>query len=204
MTLPAVLIVAAALTFAAVDAPANTVVHVMVHVPMSGKHLAAYQQELQRYGRVTDHVGGGTWTNAHTADAPLASEDVDHIEITTDLRTARSFLPTFLRLFRIAENQKETLGEIFGGAYGTPEQTRTRIIVRMRAPAATPPRLDRLHRIFANNGDGGDSWYLERGVIIDYSGVKPGDAARIEQQLQAERFPFATEQETFITDDAAT
>ena len=207
MVLPAVLALAAALILAAADAPVNAVdpvVHVMIHVPLSGMHLDAYRRELQQYGRVTDHIGRGTWTNAHTPDAPLASEAVDHIELTTDLRTARSFLPTFLRLFRIAEHQQETLGEIFGGSYGTPDQARTRIIVRLRPADATPLQLDRLHHIFANNGDGGDSTYAARGAIVDYSGVRPADAGRIEAQLQRDGFAFTVEPETFITDDEAT
>jgi hypothetical protein len=109
-----------------------------------------------------------------------------------------------LRLLRLEQHQQETLGEIFGGSYGTPQQTRTRIIVRLAAGAATPARLDRLHRIFANNGDGGDSSYAEQSVVVDYSGVMPRDAARIEAALARDRFAYATEEETFVTDDAAT
>ena len=189
---------------AALNAPLDPVVHVIVHVPMNGTRLAAYQRELGQYGHITDHIGGGTWTNSHDPAAAIVSEAVDHIEVTTDLRTARSFLPTFLRLLRIEQNQTETLGEIFGGAYGTAAQTRTRIIVRLSDAHATKARLERLHRIFANNGDGGDSFYDEDDVVTDYSGVRASDAPRIEAALQHDHFAFSTEQETFITDDAAT
>jgi hypothetical protein len=189
---------------AALSAPVDPIVHVMIHVPLSVTHLAAYQTDLRRYGHLTDHVGTGTWTNSRDPAAPIVSERVDHIELTTDLRTARTFLVTFLRLLRIEQHQQETLGEIFGGNYGTPQQMRTRIIVRLASGAATPARLDRLHRIFANNGDGGDSCYAERSVVVDYSGVLRRDAARIEAALTRDRFAYATEEETFVTDDAAT
>lgn len=189
---------------AALNAPLNPTVYVMLHVPLSGTQITGYQRELRRYGRVTDHVGAGTWTNPHDPKARIVAENVDHIEVMTDLRTALSFLPTFLRLQRIEQNQTETLGEIFGGSYGTAGQTRTRIIVRLPAAQATAVRLDRLHRIFANNGDGGDSFYFERDSVTDYSAVRAGDAASIEDRLTRDHSVFTIEQETFITDDAAT
>ena len=189
---------------AALTLPPSPAVHVIVHVPLGGTKLSAYQRELRQYGRVINHIGAGTWTNSHNPTAPIVSELDDHIEVVTDLRTARSFLPTFLRLLRIEQNQTETLGEILGGAYGTPDQTRTRIVVRLTTPAATAARLGRLHRIFANDGDGGDSTYADGAAVIDYSGVRPADAPRIEGLLTRAGFTFATGQETFITDDAAT
>lgn len=188
---------------AALNAPLDPVVHVMIHVPLRGAKLAADRRVLRRYGRVTDHIGAGTWTNGRDPAAHLESETVDHIELTTDVRTARSFLPTFLRLVRIEQHQTETLAEIFGGAYGTADQTRTRIIVRLRLREATAARLERLHHIFANRGDGGDSSYADRNVVIDYSGVRAADVSRIEARLRQTNFAFVTELETFITDDAA-
>jgi hypothetical protein len=44
-----------------------------------------------------------------------------------------------LHRLRIDLDQREALGEILGGAYGTPAQQRTRIVIISRSPS-TPPR----------------------------------------------------------------
>jgi hypothetical protein len=186
---------------AALHAQPDPTVHVMVHVPLAHAPLRFFRRELGRHGRVTDHFGVGTWTDSRDPKAPIAAERVDHLEVVTTLRTARAFLPAFLHRQRIAQHQHETLGEIFGGAYGAPAQTRTRFIVTLDLAQAAGPRVRRLHRIFANNGDGGDSEYADmRGVHV-YSGVRPADAPRIAALLARSGIPYATQPETFITDD---
>lgn len=193
------LLLAAAL---AAPAPATRIVHVMVHVPhTTAARAASYERALRSHGSVVDHGGTGTWLDPHKPGARLHIERIDHMEVVTPLSTARAFLPRFLYSVRIAEKQQETLGEIFGGAYGTPAQTRVRVIVRLPVFLASAARMERLHRIFAIAG--GDSAYVEKRIVTDYSGVKPADVPGVKAQLRRDGFPFRTEQETFVIDAAA-
>jgi hypothetical protein len=191
------------LVIAALAAPASPTVHVMIHVPLANAPRRFYHAELSRYGRVIDHFGAGTWTDSGDPAARIVAEGVDHIEVITTLRSARAFLPAFLHRLRIAQHQHETLGEIFGGAYGSNGQTRTRFHVTLKLAQSAGPFVMGLHRIFANNGDGGDSEYADMHGVHVYSGVRPADAPRIAALLAHRGIAYATEPETFITDDEA-
>jgi hypothetical protein len=189
------------LVVAALAAPLNPTVHVMIHIPLADAPRRFYHRELSRHGRLIDHFGVGTWTNSGDPSAKIVAEGVDHLEVITTLRSARAFLPGFLHRLRIAQHQHETLGEIFGGAYGTPAQTRTRFSVTLELAQAAGPRVMGLHRIFANNGDGGDSEYADMHGVHVYSGVRAADAPRIAALLARSGIAYATQPETFITDD---
>ncbi len=178
---------------------APILVHVMLHLPLHGGAVAQLERELRRHGRVTVHAGSGTWTGGGDPRAPIQSEPVDHVELLMDARAATALLPGFLHRQRLLQHQHETLGELFC-ACGPPAHAWTRIIVRV--PAQTPAaRLAHLHRIFANRGHGGDSAYREGSGLVDYSGVPPAQAPRIERELARAAFTYTTAPDTFYTDD---
>ena len=189
---------------AALAAPIGPAVHVMIHIPLANAPRRFYHAELSRHGRIIDHFGIGTWTNSGDPHAKIVAEGVDHLELITTPADARAFLPGFLHRMRIAQHQHETLGEMFGGVYGTPAQTRTRFIVTLRLTQAAGRRVMGLHRIFANGGNGGDSEYADLHGVHVYSGIRPADAPRIAALLVRSGIAYTAQPETFITDDETT
>ncbi len=119
--------------------------HAHADAPVSSALMNLYERELRRYGTVRDQFGFGTWTVGSAPSADVAFEEGDHVDIRTHLSTARSFLPAFLHRLRADLHQREALGEIFGGAYGTPQQDRTRIEVVLPPERADYATIVRIH-----------------------------------------------------------
>jgi hypothetical protein len=170
--------------------------------PTPGARIRQYVGELRREGTVHEALGLGTWTVGSAPDADVAFEEGDHIEVVTRLSRARRFLPPLLRRMRVDLDQRETLGEIVGGSYGTPAQARTRIAVVVPFAQAGYERLARLNRIFGDRGNGGATQIADpRGVVV-YTGATAAARPRIEGELRAAGFAASEEPETFVTDDA--
>jgi hypothetical protein len=215
-------------TRAGLPATDDPIVHVVVHVMLNVPHAPAgahgpwycgpghafrltpipaalirqYVGVLRREGTVHDALGLGTWTVGSAPNADVAFEEGDHIEVVTRLSRARRFLAPMLHRMRIELDQQEALGEIVGGAYGTPAQTRTRITVVVPFADAGYARLAQLHRIFGDRGRGGATQIAgPQGVVVD-TGATSAARARIERDLRAAGFVATEEPETFVTDDA--
>ncbi len=171
-------------------------------VPTPQALLRDYEATLRREGTVHDQFGFGTWTVGSSPGADVAFEEGDHIDVLTHLSQARRFLPAFLHRMRLDLAQREALGEIFGGAYGTPDQARTHILVTIPFSRASYETLVRLHRIFGDVGRGGATQVADEGGLHVYSGATPAARPRIETELRRAGFAYQEEPETFVTDDA--
>ncbi len=171
-------------------------------VPTPEALLRSYEHELRSDGTVSDRFGFGTWTVGSSHSGGTAFMEGDHIDVLTHLSTARRFLPPFLHRLRINLDQREALGEIFGGAYGTAAQTRTRILVTLPSERADYFTLVRIHRIFDDSGRGGATQVADEGGVHIYSGATAASRPRIEAELRAAGFTYSEEPETFVTDDA--
>ncbi len=170
--------------------------------PIPSAVLRRYVADVRREGPVREALGLGTWTVGSAPDADIAFEEGDHIEVVTHLSNARRFLGPLLHRMRVDLDQREALGEIVGGAYGTPAQARTRITVVVPFAQASYERLARLHRIFGDRGRGGATQIADaRGVVV-YTGATAPARSRIERALRAAGFAATEEPETFVTDDA--
>jgi hypothetical protein len=171
-------------------------------VPTPEALLRSYEHELRSDGIVTDHFGFGTWTVGSSPSAGTAFMEGDHVDVLTHLSTARRFLAPFLHRLRIDLDQREALGEIFGGAYGTAAQARTRILVTLPSVRADYATLVRIHRIFGDAGRGGATQIADEGGVHIYTGTTVRSRPRIEAALRAAGFAYTEEPETFVTDDA--
>jgi len=171
-------------------------------VPVPETLMRRYERELRREGRVTEQIGLGTWTVGSSPAADVAFMEGDHIDVLTRLSQARRFLPPFLHRLRIDLDQREALGEILGGAYGTPDQTRTRILVKLPFARADYATLASLHRIFGDGGRGGATQVDGADGVAIYSGVTTATRPRVERALRRAGFAFSEAPETFVTDDA--
>ncbi len=171
-------------------------------VPTPTPLLRAYDAELAREGVVHDQFGFGTWAVGSRPDADVAFEEGDHIDVYTRLSQARRFLPPFLHRLRIDLDQREALGEIFGGSYGAPRQARTRITVTLPASRANVATLFRIHHIFGDAGRGGATQISDESGVHIYTGATKNSRPRIEAALRRAGYAYAEEPETFVTDDA--
>jgi hypothetical protein len=171
-------------------------------VPTPEGVIRSLERELRGYGTVADHFGFGTWTVGSAPSAEVAFEEGDHVEVVTHLSTARRFLPPFLHRLRVELNQREALGEIFGGAYGAPQQRRTRIEVTLPPARADFATIAGVHRIFGDSGHGGATQIEDEGGVHIYTGATSIAGPRIESALRRAHLAYSVEQETFFTDDA--
>jgi len=171
-------------------------------VPVTESLIRGYERDLQRDGVVTEQFGFGTWTVGSSPTADVAFEEGDTVDVLTHLSQARRFLPPFLHRLRIDLDQRETLGEIFGGHYGTPDQSRTRIVVTLPFTRVTYATLVRLHRIFGDSGNGGATQVDDAHGVTVYTGATVDARRRIEAALRRADIAFTEAPETFVTDDA--
>ncbi len=207
-----------------IDALVHVVIHVMLQKPQALGHartdwycsagrrhtivpvpeslIRSYERELRREGSVTEQFGFGTWTVGSSPTADVAFLEGDHIDVLTHLSQARRFLPPFLHRLRVDLDQREALGEILGGAYGAPAQTRTRILVTLPFARADYPTLASLHRIFGDRGRGGATQVYDRHGVTVYSAATAASRLRVEVALRRAGFAFSEAPETFVTDDA--
>jgi hypothetical protein len=205
-----IVIAALALSLACVNAgaasrPASAVVTVVVHVPLqlnSGQPtppdiIARYEAAFRRIGTVVDRPGVGSWTpNGGTR---LVFDADDHVFITTTLGRARTFLATFLPRMRKDLSQAATLGEIFGGWYGSASERKRRIDVTLPLTCWCEARIRSIHAIFARAG--GASEYDDLGGIHVYSSVNPTEAASIVTALRRLHLTPHVTRSTFILAD---
>jgi hypothetical protein len=171
-------------------------------VPTPEALLGAYDEELAREGVAHDQFGFGTWTVGSAPNADVAFEEGDHIDVYTHLSRARRFLPPFLHRLRIDLDQREALGEIFGGSFGTPQQARTRITVTLPSSRANYVALVRIHRIFGDEGRGGATQISDESGVHIYTGATRESRSHIEAALRRAGYAYGEEPETFVTDDA--
>lgn len=171
-------------------------------VPTPEALLRSYETELHGEGSVTDHFGFGTWAVGSSPSADIALMAGNHFDVLTHLSSARRFLPSFLHRLRIDLDQRETLGEIFGGNYGTATQARTRILVTLPSARANYSNLVRVHRIFDDSGRGGATQIADETGVHIYTGAGAASRARIEAKLHAGGYAYREEPETFFSDDA--
>ncbi len=218
------LIAVAAAIVTSRDAPVTVIVHVMLAVPhalpgTSGEWycqrprraystalpeavLAGYEHELSAYGRNTDHFGFGSWMVGQSDVRNIAFQEGDHLEVSTRSSVAQRFLPAFLARLRRDLDQREALGEIVGGRFGSAQQQRDRIEVILPFRRADCRTILLLHRIFGSGGLGGASQYDdERGVHV-YSGTRPQWTARVERELRVANFAYNVQPGTFVVADA--
>jgi hypothetical protein len=171
-------------------------------LPVPETLIRSYERELRREGIVTEQFGFGTWTVGSSPSADVAFLEGDHIDVLTHLSQARRFLPPFLHRLRIDLDQREALGEILGGAYGIPAQTRTRLLVTILFARADYATLASLHRIFGDGGRGGATQVDDGHGVTIYSGTTAASRPRVEGALRRAGFAFSEAPETFVTDDA--
>jgi len=160
------------------------VIHVPLQLnsgtPVPATTLARYRSAFQALGKATDHPGEGSW-RPH-AGARLVFDPDDHVFIETGLTQARAFLKVFLPRMRADLHQDATLGEIFGGWYGTVAQRGERVDVRFPLTCNCSQRLHAVHAIFAQAG--GASEYADLDGIHVYTSVSPAKAPAIEAALR--------------------
>jgi hypothetical protein len=181
-------------------AAGDPIVTVVVHVPLNRPHalaggswfcsnrrrnyqtpvpdalLRSYVRELSRFGSVRENLGLGTWMVGTSSAADLGFIAVDHIAVRTRLHAARTLLPPLLTRLRRDLDQREALGEIFGGAYGTAAQNRTKLEVVVSFAQARYTTLRRLNLIFGDRGRGGASQYADADGVHIYSSAPPSAA----------------------------
>jgi hypothetical protein len=200
--LAALVLSLACATAVAASAPASAAVTVVVHVPLqlnSGKRtspdvIARYEAAFRRIGTVVERPGLGSWIpNGSTR---LAFDADDHVFIITTLARARTFLASFLPQMRGDLSQEATLGEIFGGWYGSVGERKRRIDVILPLTCWCEARIRAIHTIFA--GAGGASEYDDRDGIHVYSSVNPARAASVVAALRRLHVTPQVTKSTFI------
>jgi hypothetical protein len=161
----------------------TVVVHVVLDVPQPDRHLASYERDLRPLGAVHDRFGLGTWTvGARGTD--VAFEPVDHVVVHTRLGAAETVLPPLLVRICTELHQQEVLAEIVGTddpALGTPARE-LEVVLPFTATAAT---IERVHRIFGDEGRSGASQWSDAAGVHVASSVALRAVGRIEAQLRA-------------------
>jgi hypothetical protein len=171
-------------------------------VPLSPSLLHAYESTLHEVGTVQDLLGFGTWSiPGANADAVNFEAD-DHIFVRATLPDVRRVLPPLLRRMRRELHQQEILAEVFETYDPSLGKRHTRISVTVPYARAIYPNVAVLHRIFDDGGRSGASQYDGPDGVHIYSSVALASVARIEKQLLAADFPYATEASTFVAVDA--
>jgi hypothetical protein len=171
-------------------------------VPLSPALLHAYEATLHEVGTVQDLLGFGTWSIPGANGDAVNFEADDHIFVRAAPADVRRVLPPLLRRMRRELHQQEILAEIFDTFDPRLGKRHTRISVTVPYARAIYPNVAVLHRIFDDGGRSGASQYDAPDGVHIYSSVALASVARIEKQLVAADYAYATETSTFVAVDA--
>jgi hypothetical protein len=158
---------------------------------------------LRAFGTLDDRYGFGTWTAPGTHGATLLRfEDDDHVIVHARPSALARALRPLLRRMRAEMHQQEMLAEIVGDSDGSLGKKAVLVAVTLPRGRATYANVTRLHRIFADGGDGGASQFDAPAGVDIYSDVAPSAVARISRNIRRAGFPYTTEPITVVEIDA--